>query len=308
MKNYEQMAEVVLRRAEACVLLQKRNRRIAATATAFGSLCLLIAVSITVMSTGMMRDNPSLEQPPSLMGSQATENWDSTGGDATEHQPTDTATEGDSSQEMGIILLAAYTMEEEGTLLTEDLALPLNYSLRIRDLRGLSEDERAQAIMEERKLCDEKMNQSISGTSVKHGKCTPRENYVLSFVRNGCFRLRIEDYSLVESIGIQSATNYGKIDVSLSNFSFPKGQVVTLTPEEIPEADQERGLVINWGYSNAVLEALDDDPAIPLKDFSDTVVFTVNYTDGTVRKCEVKIQILDDGQIFASLQGGVTAA
>ena len=308
MKNYEQMAEVVLRRAEACVLLQKRNRRIAATATAFGSLCLLIAVSITVMSTGMMRDNPSLEQPPSLMGSQATEDWDSTGGDATEHQPTDAATEGNSSQEIGIILLAAYTMEEEGTLLTEDLALPLNYSLRIRDLRGLSEDERAQAIMEERKLCDEKMNQSISGTSMKLGKCTPRENYVLSFVRNGCFRLRIEEYSIVECISIQSTTNYGKLDVSLSNFTFPKGQVVTLTPDEIPEADQERGLVINWGYSNAVLEALDDDPEIPLTDFSDTVVFTVNYTDGTSRKCEVKIQIWDDGQIFARLQGGVTAA
>ncbi len=301
MKSCEQMAADVLRRAEMCVRRQKRNKRIAVNAAVFGSLCLLIAANVVVMVIGSREENPSLEQPPSQTGSQLPEGTGAAEGNPSQTQPSDTVTEGDTSQKPGLILLA-YTLEDERTPLMEDLVVPLNYFMHIRDLRGLSEEERAQAIAEERNLLDEKLNQNLGSANMKLGNCTPREDYVITFVRVGCFRLGIQDYSLVEKISIQSASNYGKMSVSLSDFTFPKGQTVTLTPENIPEKDQIHGIVINWDYSDAVLKALDTDPAVPLSGFSDTVIFSVNYTDGTIQKCEVRMIIQDDGQIVACLQ------
>lgn len=64
----------------------------------------------------------------------------------------------------------------------------------------------------------------------------------------------------------------------------------------------ENGLRINWKYSNAVLNILDEDPTTPLSTFSDTVVFTVNFVDGTTQECAVRILVQDDGEVIACLQ------
>lgn len=286
MKNYEQMAQDVLRRAEAYQLRQKRNRRtIAGTAAALGCLCLVLAAGI-----GAARepgDDIFLEQPPV----QATQ-----GPAVTEDSA---ATREEVSRTYGFTLLAAYTAEDAGTPLEENLALPLNYSLRVRDLRGLTDSEAEAAVEEERALCHEKINQA----TVTYWSCKRREDYVISMVRTGCFRLRIEDYSAVESITVRSTTDNGWIDIALSDGTFPKGSDVTLTPDQIPERDRGLWLVINWKYSKAVLAALDADPAAPLSEFSDTVVFEVSYNDGTVQQCAVQILVRDDGQIEACLLG-----
>lgn len=285
MKNYEQMAEDVLRRAEAYALQQKQNRRIiAGAAAAFGCLCLLIAAGIGGVRE--LRDEVSLEQPPAqvTVGSGVTED--------------SAATREEVSRTYGFTLLAAYTAEDAGTPLEENLKLPLNYSLRVRDLRGLTHAKAEAAVEEERETFRGKINQS----GMTLGSCLRRDNYVISLVRIGSFRLCIEDYSVVQSISVRSTTDNGWIDIALSDGTFPKGAEVTLTTDQIPERDRELWLVINWKYSKAVLEALDADPATPLSEFSDTVIFTVNYTDGTAQECEVRILVQDDGQIVACLQ------
>ena len=308
MKNYEQMAADVLHRAEVYTARKKRNRRIAATAVAFGCLSVLIAVNIVMIVTNTM-GSPALEYPSIQMDNHTPQASRPTEGTKPQGQSPITVPGEDTFGDHGIVLLAARTMTALGTPLEDNLELPLNYSLRVRDFRGLTGEERLRAELEERALYEAKMNEGLGGASMKLGNCTNRENYMISFIRTGCFRLLwIKDHTSVERISIKSTTNYGKIDVSLSNNTFPKGHEVTLLPEDIPEWDWEHGLRINWKYSNAVLKALDENPSTPLSEFSDLLIFAVEFSDGSVKECKVELLIQDDGEVMARLLSTPTVA
>lgn len=307
MKNYEQMAVDVLRRAEEYAIEQKRTRKVVTSIAAFGCLALLIVVNTVVLAAKKMNESPSLILPSIQMDHHTTEGTKTTEATQPQDQLPIVQPGKDTFGDTGIVLLVARTSNATGTPLENDLELPLNYSLRVRDLRGLSAKERLQAELEERALHAVKMKESLGEASMKLGNCTNRENYMISFVRTGCFRLLwIKDHSSVKSISIKSTTIYGKIEVCLSNSTYPHGQEVTLLPEEIPEWDWDNGLRINWKHSNAVLKILDEDPATPLSTFSDTVVFTVSFTDGTTQECAVRILVQDDGEVIACLQDRTT--
>ena len=309
MKSYKKMAEDVLHRAEVYTVRKKRSQRIAVTAVAFGCLSVLIAVNIIKIGMGTTVDTPFAGQPSIQMDNHTPQASKPTEGTKPQEQTTITVPGEDAFGDHGIVLLAARTMTALGVPLEDNLELPLNYSLRVRDFRGLTSDERFHAELEEKALYHIQMNDGLGGASMKLGNCTNRENYMISFIRTGCFRLLwTKDHTSVERIRIRSTTKYGKIDVSLSNNTFPKGEEVTLLPEDIPEWDWEHGLRINWKYSNALLEALDKDPSMPLSGFSDLLIFAVEFTDGSVKECKVELSIRDDGEVIVCLQSAQTLA
>lgn len=305
MKSYKQMAADVLHRAEVYTARKKRNQRIAVTAAAFGCLSVLLAVNIIKIGMGTKGNTPVVDQPTVQIGSQATEGSKATEGDQLQVQPSIPSSEeelpNDVKQNFDVVLLVATSPNDPGTELVENLALPMNYTLRVRDLRGLSDEEREQAINEERAQHRKLMDESLNGASVRYGNCTARENYVISFVRNGCFRLRIENYDLVESISIKCTTKYGKVDIRSSDYLWLKGWDVEIRPDDVSDYYRERPLEINWKYTTALLESLDEDPSMPLSSFSDVVTFTVKFLDGTVQETKVQITIQDDGQLVVSL-------
>lgn len=302
MKSYKKMAEDVLHRAEVYTVRKKRNQRIAVTAAAFGCLSVLIAVNIIKIGLQTNGDALFVEQPSIQMDNHTPQASKPTEGTKPQDQlPIDVPGK-DAFGDHGIVLLAAQTMTAMGVPLEDNLELPLNYSLRVRDFRGASELERLKAELEERALYKAMMDEGLGGASMKLGNCTNRENYMISFIRTGCFRLLwTKDHTSVKSIRIYSTTNYGKIEVSLSNNTYPHGAEVILMPEQIPEQDWENGLCINWKYSNAVLNALDENPARPFSDFSDVVVFAVEFSDGSVQECKVEILLYDDGEVTTRL-------
>ena len=305
MKTCEQMAADVLSRSQIYMNRQKRNRRIAAGVSAFGCMTLLIAANVFPYLSAKKGDSPSLGQPPVVIGSHPVE--DSKGEQNTQTPsvesipPWESTPNGNTQQNFKVVLLMATSPNDPGTELVEDLTLPMKYTLRVRDLRGISDLERLQAELEERELHKAMMDEVGDGASMILGNCTNRENYMISFVRTGCFRLWIKDRTAVERISIKSTTNYGKIDVSLSNNTFPKGHEVSLLPEDIPEWDWKHGLRVNWKYSDALLEALDENPSRPLSEFSDLLVFTVEFSDGSVEESKVELLILDNGEVMARL-------
>ena len=302
MKNYERMAEDVLRRAEEYTVRRKRNQRTVAIAAVFACLSLLIAVNIIKISGGTKGNIPFIEQPPIQMDNYPPKDSKPTETTKPQEQLPSTIPGKDQFGDSGVVLLAAKTMTAMGVPLEDNLELPLNYSLRVRDFRGQSELERFKAELEERMLYKAMMEEGLGGASMKLGNCTNRENYMISFIRTGCFRLLwIKEHSSVKSIRIYSTTNYGKIEVSLSNNTYPHGSEVILMPEDIPDQDWENGLRINWKYSNAVLEALDENPTRPFSDFSDVVVFSVEFSDGSVKECKVEILLHDDGTVTTRL-------
>ena len=300
MKNYEQMAEDVLRRAEEYTVRRKRNQRIVATAAVFACLSLLIAVNIIMVG---MEQTPFIENP-AQMGSQPTEGSK----EPDNPNPSTSIPDEYKQQDYGVVLLVASSPNDPGTKLVENLTLPMNYFLRVRDLRGLDSAERDLAINEERNLNDQVWDEGLGSANWKRVNGLVRDNYMISFVRINQFCLKIENFDLVESISIRCTTKYGELDVEYCDKIATNWWEVELLPEDISEFYRENGLRISWDYTTALLEELDKDPSMPLSTFSDVVTFTVNFLDGTVQESKVRIAIREDGQIFTCLLGDEVTA
>jgi len=301
MKNYEKMTSDVLEKADMILCRRRKIRTIVTASVGVCCLCLLIGTAAFLPREQAGNGDIMLQQPtddPPVNESpiqQPTELQPDCEYPILPTSPTDPVV----SME-GITLLAATSPNDVGTPMQANLTLPLNYYMMVRDLRGLTKAERDE-IFEHECLTTKQMVSAEAGYSLYN--CLRRENYVIALVRNGCFRLKIDDYTAVEQITIKSMTNYGWVDAALSNFTFPRGRSVTIHPEDIPEWDQEFGLRINWKYNKQYLEALDTDPNLFFEGLSDTVQFAVDYKDGSRQEFFVCIMVQPDGQVMACLLG-----
>lgn len=286
MKNYEEMTSDVLEKAEK-ILCHRRKVRNTVTISV-GAFCLCMIVAFAAMMPREQAGNGDviLQQPTGTPGD-------------LELPILPTEPTGTVCRMEGITLLAAMSSEDAGTPMQADLTLPLNYYMMVRDLRGLTKSQRDEVLNQELTLIKEK---ALPGSYALYS-CMPRENYVISLVRNGSFMLKLEDFSTVDRIIIRSMTQYGWVDVALSDSTFPKGRSVTLYPEGIPQRDQELGIRVNWKYNKQYLDALDADPGLFTAGLSDTIHFAVDYKNGVRQEFSVWITVLPDGQVMACLLG-----
>ncbi len=300
MKNYEEMTSDVLEKADMILCRRRKVRNIVTISVVVFYLCMIVGFAAMMPREQAGNGDIVLQQPtddPPVNESpiqKPTEPQPDCEYPILPTSPTDPVV----SME-GITLLAATSPNDAGTPMQADLTLPLNYYLMVRDLRGLTKSQRAGVLNQELALCKQKV---LPGTYSLFS-CMPRENYVISLVRNGSFMLKIEDFSSVDRIIIRSMTQYGWVDVALSDSTFPRGRSVTLYPEELPQRDQELGLRVNWKYNKQLLEALDADPNMFKEGFSDTVHFAVDYNNGVRQEFSVWITVQPDGQVMACLLG-----
>lgn len=301
MKNYEQMTEDVLHRAEQYRIQQKYKRRMAMGFGVIGCLILLIAVNILTYGNGISDGLPSLEQPTGQYGSQPSNEDKIVESQRPDSGPQTSEPEDKVPHDYGVVLLLAASPDDSGTELEENITLPMYYHLRVRDLRGLNDGERDIAINEERNLNDQFWNTGLGSANWKRINGLVRGDYMISFARINQFRLMIQNFDEVESISIRCTTSYGELDVEYSDKIATNWWEVELLPEDVSDFYRETGLRISWDYTNALLEELDKDPCMPLSSFSDIVAFTVKFLDGTVKETKVHIKIQDDGQFVATM-------
>lgn len=286
MKNYKKMAEdVFFRRDEYLNAKRRMVQNVAASATAL--ICVLV-VALSCISI-WESDSPGLTMPvnPTVPQLDVPQHSNSTTEPASESLPIQT-------NEWTLLLAAS--LDSEGQELREDLLLPLNYLFLVRDIRGFAQQEIEQTYKEASAYIKEQNPFWRANTRV--GK-----NVILSTATSGAFQLMIDDYSIVESIEIMTQSGYGKVCVCLSDDSYPTGTKVVLLPGQIPEEDKQNKLIVDWRYSQGLMDALEADPTVSLSEFCDTVTFSVTYQDGRMESCVVDIVFQDDGTVYASYQG-----
>lgn len=286
MKNYMEMAEdVFIRRDE---YLKKKRRMVHNIAASAAVLACVVAVVLSCISIWMI-GTPDLTIPvsPSCPQLGVPHNSSPTTEPTSESLPV---------QANEWKLLLAASLDSTGKELREDLTLPLNYLFVVRDIRGFAQQEIEQSYKEASAYIKEQTPYWSANTRV--GK-----NVILSTATSGAFQLVIDDYSIVESIEIMTQSGYGKVCVLLSDDSYPTGTKVELLPEQIPEEDKQNKLIVNWKYSQGLMDVLEADPTVSLSEFHDTVTFSVTYQDGRMESSVVDIVFRDDGTVYASFQG-----
>ena len=259
MKSFDEMAQSVLARAEKERIAQKKRSCIILSAVVCA--CCLIAVLLI----GTRHNTPDPRDP---MLSDATV--------PTAERLSNGETNPPMQGNYGIQLLS---MSQDGTYvqMLENVITPVYAQFRIRDVRGLTEEERDEAQKEEKRLAEATFAQLPGDTSLQ--QMSNREAIItLAYV--GKITVEIEDYTQVEDILVAS-TGIGQLDTSTGTGK-----------------NYSQRYSITWFPSDGVRKMIEQDPTLKPSQFRDTITFTITYKDGTVKTAQVDISFDDEGYAY----------
>ncbi len=187
--------------------------------------------------------------------------------------------------------------------------LPLLYNIAVVDLRGLS-DKAAEEKMKEAENAQihtiNRMNEDRS--ALIRQSSSAFENAYIHIVQLNAFEIEPDGKKQISSIRLQCG-RYGQIrywdcreSVPLQD-RFPEGSDLEISADtyyEIMDSSSGTPLKIWWNPSQEMLDALSQDPARPVSAFTDTLIFTVNYTDGSTERCTIDLQFDENGTMNAT--------
>ncbi len=293
MKTYEEMAQSVIRRAKAHKAV--RNRWILGSAAAI----LALGLCLGLMAAGRHNDDITLQKGEV----QQSEVPAVTTPKPVQTQPTELP----ATNSPQVTFL--YSNGNEITPLQADVYNPCLMEVRVKDIRGLSEEER-NAVCEAEKQYAETLVKAHPDAKGYQWSQFDRKNVVVTSISVGHFIIGMPDPSQIESV---HATIQGMVQLTYMNSEdVPIGQP-TLEYEDDHIAIQNKyypphgGMEVGWRLSNESIASLDQG-SITLKDIHDTITFTVTYVDGTIEVHTIDLIFTENGQVHALYQGPTATA
>lgn len=290
MKTSEEIAQSVIQRAR--VHRAAKKRRIITVTAAFLCVC---GISLAALATGI-----TPEPVP----------------DTLQVQPTTEATEvteaTDAIIEMNAARITLMNCAADGTLIaemTKDIRIPYQMELRVRDIRGLTEDEVEAIQKAEKKYASDLIDAAPDDLGEWAWGCYTNKNGIVTTISAGHFFLQIEDPDLIESIRVTLSG-----DGVLRHISSTENEDSETTPGEyfldtktIKRQYRSGGLNMVWVLSSENCNKLATDPSIPLSTFRDTITMTVTMKNGTQQVYVIDIEIEDNGEVYAIYRGDTAA-
>ena len=187
------------------------------------------------------------------------------------------------------IVYAGNTEEKE---MVEDVVVPLDFLIRVRDIRRVYTDEERKKIMAEEAAINKELLASASGPQGEKGSTRwGSENSIVSLVQNEFLYLAVSDYEQVEDMSVETTEAGGATVVPYPyEVKAPDGSVTTI----------KTGIHINWTLSDGTINRIDENPDMPLSEICDTVVVTVKFRDGITEQVVIDLTVDDAGQIYVT--------
>ena len=184
-----------------------------------------------------------------------------------------------------------------------NMTLPVDNIIRIRNLRGLSEAEKKQAIAEENAFMEEfKEQRRLFGEG--HGEFYSEGDVLIMRASCGFASILILDGSQIESVTRESTGILGT------------GQSKIVYHKDCTYGEGENALTIPAGSVRYQLDcSLGDyatrnifitNPDTPLSSLRDTFTVTINYKNGTKEIVVIDVTVDDNGQIYMTQRGDNT--
>ena len=308
MKSCEEMADAVLRRAEA---YRRRRARIRSVAAVGSALAVVMVAACVAMALENHRNDVQVVQlsTPKVA----------------------------SRLQMAYLSAEGWTTEE----MKSRIETEMRYSLFVTDIRNLSSEEKERLLRAEKTQLETKA-ESI-GVPATIGKSMMLnlawDNAIFALVRGGGFRLALDHSKQVKRISAACASGYGEAEIFLRSgvlegrdipyrAAFDDGEERELTKKvsgdgvwlhaktvaveqtvlmEVLGQDGkgDGDLTVCWRPCDRLYEALNENLATPLSSFSDTMTVVVTYEDDTLDIHEIDMVFEDDGAIKAVYRGAV---
>lgn len=256
MKSFEEMTQSVLNRAKEQRSAQKRRNRniIVAAAACICSLTLAIVVGIKFYSPTPTDQTSDTSIAPNAIPK--------------------------------ITLLTAAINTDSPQELVQDIVMPFNMKLRVRDIRGLTKQEADQVRFEERTSgAASETLVPADGIVIQYGTNTA----VITLIYNGKFYLILDDYAQVQDMSV-TTTSAGTATLTHGHY----------------KADDEtvhRATLIKWMLSNATVDKITENPTMKLSEIRDTLTVTIKLKDGNTATVDLELTVDDDGKVYITQRG-----
>ena len=252
MKTYDEMTQSVLQRATAGIAERNRRRKTILTVTATG-LCLTLILAVVAM---FWKAPTTTDPNPTVF----IEN------------PTTEPKQEKPNAHSRVVYLRKIDGEEMETPLVSGLKMPLDIFVYVRDLRGMNEEQRQEAVKEWERVRENLVDPEYCTVSTVY----VGENAIVATFMRGTLSVTV-DLSTVQAMYVDSANN----EVAEKGWGW-------------------RGddFLMSWFLKN---DALEENPDLPLSSFHDTINIVIMYRDGTTETIPVDISLNDEGQVFATL-------
>ena len=269
MKTYHEMTESVLQKAGTEIVKKERRRRNGVFIVASG-LCL--ALLLTVLGMG-------LEQPPEISPTLSVEQ-PGLSADATDATQL-------TQQQSGVKL--SFLREVEGQVLEESLSggvmAPIDFVLRVRDVRGLDETA-IEAAKQEEWAFAQSFREKWKGKGDGGIRTGSSERVIITQIYNGFLYLEV-DYNQISSMSAETED----------------GSAITLVPYYYKQQSAEgeeirRGIRIFDPVSRQMCSKLEEDPTMPLSTLRDSITVTLTYNNGSPETVIIDIMLDDEGNIY----------
>lgn len=176
-------------------------------------------------------------------------------------------------------------------------------------------NEKAEQLEKASKLGEKNITAGVgSGGSECYSSEQDRATAMLYTLRAGEFVLTLNDYSNVQSITIENSSEYGNVNLQLDvegedlSVYNRHGHCISATGEEIRYSIEQgfyethtqngtvnKGYCVHWEASHHLYNTIGNNVNFDLSQIKDTILFTVNYDDGTSEQASVSIAFDSDG-------------
>ena len=292
MKDYKEMTESVLQQAKVRSAQQKHQRRMA-TGLIAASLCLAVLIAV---GFAVGRDPADTTQPTLSMENPATvpATQPDTPQEATAPVQPESSEPVVPPEEVKVYFLSHTATQVSQTYFLKDVSIPVDGRIRVRRFAGLSEEERKQAILDE-KADFEAHRAECANFPTGQSYVRERQSGMLSFVCNGSIYLEFKDKDQYESVDIET-TEVGA--VAGASVTYTKTATYGEGENQITYPAGTFLYVVFWHPSDVTENKLMSDPNMPLSAISDTITVTVNYSNGAQQTLIIDVTVDDDGQIY----------
>ena len=168
---------------------------------------------------------------------------------------------------------------------------PYKMYLEIRDVSGLSDEEKYSMMIDSKDLFEKKLD-NVEFYTGKLQTCT-NENIVFVQYTFNDFKLDLENIENVKSINVKNTSKYGQMvhQYNSPKFGGPEhGNDITINSKDY---DFEKSSFY-WDHTEEMEKVFNENINTPFSTFNDTITFTVEYNDGS-KAIGVVDLVFDDG-------------
>lgn len=193
-----------------------------------------------------------------------------------------------------LVVMCSAAEYTQGTPIASGVEKPLNFLIRVRDLRGIHYYRDVVKILQEEARFREELLGKEDENGIKPDSQYIRwqdENAMISLIYRGFLYIKVEDYDAVQNVSLET-TQAGEATTGI--YSYEEG------------GEFKKGISILWRLSDAMVEQISQDPQMKLSAISDTIRVKVTFRDGTTEIAVIELTADDEGQIYVRHKGSIT--